>query len=91
MKFDELNINQKLKDKTVEKGFEELTTIQEECIPEIIKGKDVVGQAETGSGKTVAFCLPILDKIKPREGLQTVVLTPTRELCIQVTVVFKEF
>ncbi len=91
MKFDELNINQKLKDKTVEKGFEELTTIQEECIPEIIKGKDVVGQAETGSGKTVAFCLPILDKIKPREGLQTVVLTPTRELCIQVTDVFKEF
>ncbi|EMR74425.1 DNA/RNA helicase, superfamily II [Thermoplasmatales archaeon SCGC AB-539-N05] len=91
MKFDELNINKKLKDKIVELGFKELTLIQEKCIPEIIKGKDVVGQAETGSGKTVAFCLPLLDKIIPGEGIQTVVLTPTRELCVQVTDVFKEF
>ena len=91
MKFDELNINKKLKDKTVELGFKELTLIQDKCIPEIIRGKDVVGQAETGSGKTVAFCLPLLDKITPGGGIQTVVLTPTRELCVQVTDVFKEF
>jgi ATP-dependent RNA helicase DeaD len=91
MKFNELNINEKLKDKTNELGFEELTLIQEKCIPEIINGKDVVGQAETGSGKTVAFCLPLLDKIEPGEGIQTVILTPTRELCVQVTDVFKEF
>jgi len=91
MKFNEININEKLKDKTNELGFKELTLIQEKCIPEIIKGKDVVGQAETGSGKTVAFCLPLLDKIIPGEGIQTVVLTPTRELCVQVTDVFKEF
>jgi superfamily II DNA/RNA helicase len=91
MKFNELNINEKLKDKTNELEFKELTLIQEKCIPEIINGKDVVGQAETGSGKTVAFCLPLLDKIEPGEGIQTVILTPTRELCVQVTDVFKEF
>ncbi len=91
MKFEELNINKKLIDKTREQGFEELTLIQEKCLPEIIDGKDVVGQAETGSGKTLAFCLPILDRIIPGEGLQTVVLTPTRELCVQVTDVFKDF
>jgi len=89
MKFENLQINRQIIDKTVQEGFDELTLIQERCIPEIIKGRDVVGQAETGSGKTIAFCLPILEKIRPGEGLQTVVLTPTRELCIQVTDVFK--
>ncbi len=91
MKFEELEINKQIIEKTIELGFEELTLIQERCIPEIIKGRDVVGQAETGSGKTIAFCLPILEKINLGEGLQTVVLTPTRELCIQVTDVFKDF
>jgi len=91
MKFEELEINKQIIEKTIEEGFEELTLIQERCIPEIIKGRDVVGQAETGSGKTIAFCLPILEKINRGEGLQTVVLTPTRELCIQVTDVFKDF
>jgi len=91
MKFEELEINKQIIDKTIEQGFDELTLIQEKCIPEIIKGRDVVGQAETGSGKTIAFCLPILEKVNRGEGLQTVVLTPTRELCIQVTDVFKDF
>jgi ATP-dependent RNA helicase DeaD len=72
-------------------GFKDLTLIQEKCIPEILNGKDVVGQAETGSGKTLAFCLPILNTIKPGKGLQALVLTPTRELCIQVTDVFRDF
>ena len=91
MKFNELNINKKLIEKTHEEGYEELTLIQEKCLPAIIKGNDVVGQAETGSGKTVAFCLPILDKIVPRNGIQALVLTPTRELCVQVMDVFKDF
>jgi len=91
MKFEELNINRNIVEKTIEQEFNELTLIQEKCIPEIIKGRDVVGQAETGSGKTIAFCLPILEKIQKNGGLQTVVLTPTRELCIQVTDVFKTF
>jgi len=91
MKFEELKINRNIVEKTIEQEFNELTLIQEKCIPEIIKGRDVVGQAETGSGKTIAFCLPILEKIQKNGGLQTVVLTPTRELCIQVTDVFKTF
>lgn len=91
MKFEDLEINRKLVDKTREQGFEELTTIQERCLPEIARGKDVVGQAETGSGKTLAFCLPIIDRIVPGKGVQTLVLTPTRELCVQVTDVFVDF
>ena len=91
MNFEKLNINDKLKNKTIEHGFEELTSIQSRCIPEILKGRDVVGQAETGSGKTLAFVLPILNDIKIDAGLQVLVLTPTRELCIQVTSVFREF
>lgn len=91
MKFEELEINEKIIQKTIEEGFEDLTPIQEKTIPEITKGRDVVGQAETGSGKTVAFCLPIIEKINHGQGIQTVVLTPTRELCIQVTDVFKTF
>lgn len=91
MKFEDLQLDQGIIEKTIEKGFEELTPIQKQCIPEILKQRDVVGQAETGSGKTVAFCLPILEKIKPKQGLQTVVLTPTRELCQQVTDVFTSF
>ncbi len=91
MKFEELTINKKLIEKTHEEGYGELTLIQEKCLPAIIKGNDVVGQAETGSGKTVAFCLPILDKITPRNGIQALVLTPTRELCVQVMDVFKDF
>lgn len=91
MKSDQLTIHQKLREKLQEQDFTELTLIQEKCIPEILKGNDVVGQAETGSGKTLAFCLPILHKILPRKGLQVLILTPTRELCIQVTDVFREF
>jgi ATP-dependent RNA helicase DeaD len=91
MNFDKLNLNMKLNRKVFEFGFKDMTSIQEKCIPEILKGRDVVGQAETGSGKTLAFCLPILDMIKPYNGLQVLVLTPTRELCIQVTNVFNDF
>jgi ATP-dependent RNA helicase DeaD len=91
MKCEQITIHPKLLVKLQEQEFKELTLIQEKCIPEIVQGKDVVGQAETGSGKTLAFCLPILNKIVPGRGLQALVLTPTRELCIQVTDVFKDF
>ena len=91
MKFDELNINKIIIEKIKEIGFKEMTSIQEKCLPEIIQGRDVVGQAETGSGKTIAFCLPILDKIKRNKRIQALVITPTRELCIQVSDVFHDF
>lgn len=91
MKFEDLPLKQELKQKIKEKKFQDLTLIQEKSLPEILKGTDVVGQAETGSGKTLAFCLPILQNITPKNGIQALILTPTRELCVQVMDVFKEF
>jgi ATP-dependent RNA helicase DeaD len=91
MKFEEIAMHPKLLDVIRKQEFSELTTIQEKCLPLINDGKDVVGQAETGSGKTLAFCIPILSKINPQKGLQAVILTPTRELCVQVTDVFIEY
>ncbi|MBN2517458.1 MAG: DEAD/DEAH box helicase [Candidatus Altiarchaeota archaeon] len=91
MRFTDLRIDKEFLDIAAELGFDELTLIQERCIPIILEGRDVVGQAETGSGKTVAFVLPILNEVFPNEGLQVLVLTPTRELCVQVSMVFKDF
>jgi ATP-dependent RNA helicase DeaD len=69
-----------------ELGYEEPTPIQEQAIPELLAGHDVIGQAQTGTGKTAAFGLPLLQHIDPdNDEVQAVVLTPTRELCIQVT------
>jgi ATP-dependent RNA helicase DeaD len=91
MKFDDLELHASFLEKTRENGFDRLTHIQEKCITEICDGRDVVGQAETGSGKTLAFGLPILNAIAPGRGVQALVLTPTRELCVQITDVFREF
>ncbi len=85
MKFEELKLNPELLKAVKGMGYEDATPIQEKCIPLIHEGKDVVGQSSTGSGKTAAFGLPILEKIHPGKGLQALVLTPTRELCVQVT------
>src|SRR6201993_885316 len=67
-------------------GYESPSPIQEEAIPPLLQGLDVIGQAQTGSGKTAAFGLPMLQHVDPSEhDVQGLVLTPTRELCIQVT------
>jgi ATP-dependent RNA helicase DeaD len=67
-------------------GYEKPSPIQEQAIPPMLEGRDVIGQAQTGSGKTAAFGLPIIEYIDPSEPeVQALVLTPTRELCIQVT------
>lgn len=67
-------------------GFLSPTAIQAESIPHLLSGRDVVGQAQTGTGKTAAFALPILERINPRSrSVQALVLTPTRELAMQVT------
>src|SRR5918992_3432186 len=69
-----------------ELGYEEPTPIQAQAIPELLTGHDVIGQAQTGTGKTAAFGLPLLQYLDPdNDEVQAVVLTPTRELCIQVT------
>src|SRR3984957_15784640 len=67
-------------------GYESPSPIQEQAIPPLLEGLDVIGQAQTGSGKTAAFGLPMLQYVDPSEhDVQALVLTPTRELCIQVT------
>src|SRR6201995_330606 len=67
-------------------GYESPSPIQEQAIPPLLEGLDVIGQAQTGSGKTAAFGLPMLQYVDPSEDeVQGLVLTPTRELCIQVT------
>jgi ATP-dependent RNA helicase DeaD len=67
-------------------GYEAPSPIQEQAIPELLEGRDVIGQAQTGTGKTAAFGLPIMEYVDASEqAVQALVLTPTRELCIQVT------
>ena len=67
-------------------GYESPSPIQEQAIPSLLEGRDVIGQAQTGSGKTAAFGLPMMEQVDPTEPeVQALVLTPTRELCIQVT------
>lgn len=67
-------------------GFEEFSPIQKSSIPLLLEGRDVIGQAQTGTGKTAAFGIPIIEKVDPKSNkVQALVLCPTRELCIQVS------
>src|SRR5256714_10889628 len=67
-------------------GYESPSPIQVQAIPSLLEGRDVIGQAQTGTGKTAAFGLPMIEYVDPGEdAVQGLVLTPTRELCIQVT------
>jgi ATP-dependent RNA helicase DeaD len=84
--FSELGLSDVLVETLKHLGYASPTPIQEQAIPELLQGKDVIGQAQTGTGKTAAFGLPLLDYIDPEDNeVQALVLTPTRELCIQVT------
>jgi superfamily II DNA/RNA helicase len=86
MKFTELNLNENLLDAISYMGFEEATPIQEFAIPKILDNKDIIACAQTGTGKTAAFVLPILHKLieKPPHGTNTLIIVPTRELAIQI-------
>lgn len=84
-RFEDLNIDPAILKAIQDIGFEEPSPIQAKCIPEIMKGVDIIGQAQTGTGKTAAFAIPILQQVNPRYGkVQSIILTPTRELAIQV-------
>lgn len=84
MKFDELGLSEDLLKAVKRSGFEEATPIQEATIPLVLLGKDVIGQAQTGTGKTAAFGLPILEHVDPKEhAIQAIIISPTRELAIQ--------
>lgn len=84
MKFTEFNFKPELAKAISQAGFREPSPIQEQAIPEVLAGKDVVGQAHTGTGKTAAFSLPLLQNMTPEGGVQFVVIVPTRELAVQV-------
>lgn len=90
-KFEELGLSAEITKALKENGFEAPFPIQQEAIPFILRGIDVIGQAHTGTGKTAAFALPILTKIKRRGPVQVVILTPTRELAVQVTAEIGKF
>lgn len=85
MRFDETELNAPILRAVAEMGFEEMTPIQAAAIPVVLEGKDIIGQAQTGTGKTAAFGIPLLQRVNPKDrSLQALVLCPTRELAIQV-------
>ena len=85
LKFEELGLSTEIIKAVKYMGFEEASPIQSKAIPVIMSGRDVIGQAQTGTGKTAAFGIPLLEKIDPKnKKLQAIVLCPTRELAIQV-------
>ncbi|MFC5712080.1 DEAD/DEAH box helicase [Thalassorhabdus alkalitolerans] len=83
--FEDFTIKEEIKKAIKDMGFEEPSPIQEKAIPAILKGDDVIGQAQTGTGKTAAFGIPLLDSITNEPHVQAMILTPTRELAIQVS------
>jgi ATP-dependent RNA helicase DeaD len=84
--FTELGLSEPILAALRDVGYESPSPIQEQAIPELMQGHDVIGQAQTGTGKTAAFGLPMLEFVDPGDpDVQALVLTPTRELCIQVT------
>lgn len=85
IRFDELELDAAILRAVKEMGFEEATAIQSQAIPVALSGQDVIGQAQTGTGKTAAFGIPVLQKIDPKvKKPQAIILCPTRELAIQV-------
>lgn len=91
LKFDELNLSQTMMRAIADIGFEDTLPIQSESIPFLLEGRDIIAQAQTGTGKTAAFAIPTIEKLDSGvKGLQAVVLCPTRELVIQVTEEFRK-
>ncbi len=85
VRFDELHLDERILRAVADMGFEEASPIQTQAIPVQMEGRDIIGQAQTGTGKTAAFGIPLLQKVDPKvKKLQAVALCPTRELAIQV-------
>ncbi len=88
MYFDELDLNDNVLDALYDMRFDTCTPVQEKCIPEILEGHDVLGVAQTGTGKTAAYLLPVLSKLDdggyPKDAINCVIMSPTRELAQQI-------
>ena len=92
VKFEELQLDDRIIRAITEMGFEEASPIQAQAIPVVLEGRDIIGQAQTGTGKTAAFGLPLLQRVDLKvKKLQAIVLLPTRELAIQVAEELRRF
>ena len=87
MTFTELNIDQDMVEALASKGILAPFPIQTQTIPLALSGQDIIGQAKTGTGKTLGFGLPLIQRLglNPEPGVQALVVVPTRELCVQVS------
>ncbi|UCH57194.1 MAG: DEAD/DEAH box helicase [Candidatus Bathyarchaeota archaeon] len=86
MNFDELEISPEVRRGLADLGFQEMFPIQEQALPRMLEGENVIGQAKTGTGKTAAFGVPMIEKLDwDAEGVQGLVLAPTRELALQIS------
>lgn len=88
MRFEDLDLNDNVLDALYDMHFDVCTPVQEKCIPEILKGRDVLAVAQTGTGKTAAYLLPILSKLDdggyPEKAINCIIMSPTRELAQQI-------
>ena len=92
MNSTESNLTPEILRAIADMGFDEMTPIQEQAIPVLLTGKDVIGQAQTGTGKTAAFGIPLVMGINPKSrALQGIVLCPTRELAMQAAEEIRRF
>lgn len=82
--FAELGVSHKTLQAITDMGFREASPVQEKAIPILLEGHDLIGQAQTGTGKTAAFAIPVIERITSEKGLQAMILCPTRELAMQV-------
>ncbi|MEE2644571.1 MAG: DEAD/DEAH box helicase, partial [Myxococcota bacterium] len=92
MSFSDLGLDEAIQETLSDLGYSTPTPIQTETIPPLLKGLDLIGQAQTGTGKTAAFLLPIIARLSSEQSApQALVLTPTRELAIQVAEAFSRY
>ena len=90
-KFADFSVHNRLKENALARGYKRPTPIQDQAIPYILEGKDVVGMANTGTGKTAAFLIPLIDKVINNNGSRVLIVTPTRELATQIEEEFRIF
>ena len=91
LRFEDMQLSKEIYQAVLDMGFEEATPIQSQAIPLVKAGKDIIGQSQTGTGKTAAFGIPCLERIDPDDRrLQALILCPTRELAIQVSEEFRK-
>ena len=89
--FRDMKIGEQIIAALDENGFEEAFPIQQAAIPVLLTGRDVIGQAHTGTGKTAAYSISMLEKLQPGSGIQGLVIAPTRELAVQISVEIEKF